>query len=69
MTIMLRESRQLARMSQEKAAEKLGVSSKTISNYECGKRFPNSKLLDAMADIYGVSVDQLLGRKPLIAKN
>ncbi len=69
MPLRLRECRQLAHMSQEKAAEVLGVSGRTISNYERGKRYPDSRVLNAMADLYGVSADQLMGRKPLVAND
>lgn len=40
-------------------AEKLGVSRKTIYNWENAGRIP-AAALDKMADIFGVSVDYLL---------
>ena len=45
-------------------AEKIGVSEKTISNWRCGRtEIPVSKLL-AMARLFGVTTDYLLGLKP-----
>lgn len=45
-------------------AEKLGVSEKTVSNWRCGKtEIPVSKLL-AMARLWNVTTDYLLGLKP-----
>lgn len=42
-------------------AERIGVSEKTVSNWRCGKtEIPVSKLL-AMARLFGVTTDYLLG--------
>ena len=69
MPIRLRESRQLAHMSQEEAAEALGVSRRAVGNWENGTNCPNSKTIRKMVELYGVSADQLLGLKPLVAKD
>ena len=42
-------------------AEKIGVSEKTVSNWRCGRsQIPVTKLL-AMAHLFGVTTDYLLG--------
>lgn len=43
-------------------AEKLGVVSPTLSAWERGSKNPTLENLEAMADLYDVSVDYLLGR-------
>lgn len=43
-------------------AEKLGVSVRQISYWECGQRECDLDMLLKIADLFGVSVDYLLGR-------
>lgn len=43
-------------------AEKLGVGQPTLSAWERGSKNPTLENLEAMADLYGVSIDYLLGR-------
>ncbi|HEY8435513.1 MAG TPA: helix-turn-helix transcriptional regulator [Haloplasmataceae bacterium] len=49
-------------MLQRELAEKLNVSRVAITQYENGKRLPEWDKLQKIADIFGVSVDYLLGR-------
>jgi len=53
----IRESRQL---SQETAAEKLGILRNVLSNIENGKREVKAEELTKFADLFGLSVDLLL---------
>ena len=48
--------------TQEELGKALGVTKVTISSYERGTRQPNPEMLSAIANIFGVSVDVLLGR-------
>lgn len=57
--IMLERKRQ--NLTQEELAEKLNISQKSISKYETGVRKPSFDTLTAMAKLFGVSVDYLLG--------
>ena len=43
-------------------AKRLGYSPSVISAYETGERTPSVQALIALADVYHVSVDYLLGR-------
>ena len=43
-------------------AEHLGVTVRTITNYENGSREPNIATIIALADYFGVTTDYLLGR-------
>lgn len=49
-------------LSQEELADKLGVSRQAVSKWECGESSPDTDNLIALADIYGISLDELLGK-------
>ena len=49
--------------TQEQAAEKLNVSSKAISRWECGNAMPDVMLLPEIARLYCVTVDELYKEK------
>ena len=49
--------------TQSEVASALGVSSVVYSRYETGKRQPSIDTLIQIADIFGVTVDYLLGRQ------
>lgn len=59
----LKELRTRAGMSQEKLSEKLGVSRQAITKWETDKGAPEMDNLMALSDLFGVSVDELLGRE------
>ena len=59
----LKELRTRAGMSQEKLAEKVGVSRQAITKWETDKGAPDMDNLMAISDLFGVSVDELLGRE------
>lgn len=48
-------------MKQQDIANKLGVSRSTYANYESGRRAPDIDTLIHLADIYGISLDELIG--------
>ena len=50
-------------------AEILGVSQQTISNYENSDIEPDIELLSRMADYFDTSIDYIVGRVDLRAKN
>ncbi len=50
-------------MTQETLAEMIGVSSQTISKWETSTTYPDVALLPVLADVFGVSIDVLYGRK------
>ena len=59
----LKEMRVRAGMSQEKLSEKVGVSRQAITKWETDKGAPDMDNLMALSDLFGVSVDELLGRE------
>lgn len=58
--VTLKTARELKKLSQEKAAELIGVSVDTLSNYERGKTFPDVKTLKRIEEVYEVSYNQLI---------
>ena len=46
-------------MTQEQAADRLGVSAQSISRWECGASLPDATLLPAIARLYAVTLDDL----------
>ena len=54
---MLREKKN---MTQLMLAEKLGVSDKTVSKWETGKGYPDITLLEPIAEVFQVSVTELI---------
>lgn len=58
----LRALRKLMGLTQKDAADRLELGQTTVANYENGTRVPDLKTISALADLYGVTVDYLLGR-------
>lgn len=58
----LRKLREERGMLQRELADKLNVSRVAVTQYEQGKRFPEWDTLQKIADLFGVSIDYLLGR-------
>ena len=58
----IKDLRIAAHLTQEELAAKMGVSKGAIGNYETGKRTPDPDTLSAIADIFNVDLDYLLGR-------
>ena len=62
----IKKSRTEAKITQEQAAEALGTSRQTISNWENEKSYPDIASVLKMSDLYGVSLDFLLkGEVPM----
>ncbi|KAA6449653.1 MULTISPECIES: helix-turn-helix domain-containing protein [Bacillus] len=65
----LKIARENKKWSQEKAAEKVGITKSVLSNYERDYRDPDTKTLKRLSDIYEVSTDYLLGKEEKEKKN
>lgn len=57
----LKDLRREMGLSQQALAEKLNASQQSICKYENGDIEPNIDMLKAMADLFGISVDYLIG--------
>ena len=53
--------RKLNHMSQDELADQIGVSRQTLSKYETGESLPDIERCKRLADVFGVTVDELLG--------
>ena len=51
-------------LTQEALAQRLGVTNQAVSKWEAGQSCPDIALLPALADIFGITLDQLFGREP-----
>ena len=58
----LRTLRKSRGLRQEKMAELCEIGLTTYRRYESGEREPTATVLWKMADVFGVSVDYLIGR-------
>ena len=60
----LRGLRAERRMTQVDVAENIKCSPNTVGNYEAGRLGMDIEIAWALADLYGVTLDELVGRKP-----
>lgn len=65
---IIKKARNDARLSQEQAAEMLGVSRQTVSNWENGRTYPDIISVIKMSDLYSVSLDCLLKEETSMKK-
>ena len=54
------ELRKYHALSQEELADKIGVSRQTLSKYETGESLPDIEKCKALADVFGITVDDLI---------
>lgn len=57
-----------ARLTQDDLAAFLGVTKASVSKWETGQSFPDIELLPKIATYFGVTVDDLIGYEPQMAK-
>jgi len=56
-------------LTQNALGLKLGISKQALSGYESGRRTPDAEMLIKMADLFEISVDELLDhKKPLCSE-
>ena len=65
----IRQLRENQKLTQAELAEKLGVSSKTVSKWETGKGLPDISLLQPLAQALGISVIELMNGQPIANNN
>lgn len=64
----LKELRQERKLTQEEFSRLTGISRSAIGMYESGKREPNFKTLELIADFFNVDMDYLLGKSDTTTK-
>ncbi len=63
MKLKIRELREEAELTQRELAQKLSTSQRNVSNWETGVSEPDLSTVVLLADIFGVSIDELFGRE------
>ncbi len=58
----LRTLREKRNLTQVQLAEKLNITSQSLSQYELNKRTPDIEMINKLADFFDVSIDYLFGR-------
>lgn len=61
----LKELRKKRKLTQADLAEVIGVSQVTMGRYETGEREMPYETLFQLADYFGVTIDEILGRTPM----
>ena len=54
------ENRKLKKITQSELAEKLGVTDRSVSNWETGKNMPDLSLFKPLCDILGITINELM---------
>ncbi len=57
---VIKELREKNKITQSRLAETLGVSDKAISKWETGKGYPDITLLEPIADVFHISITELI---------
>ena len=65
----IRQLRETRNLTQQELAQKIGVSSKTISKWETAKGLPDVSLLQPLAQALNISVIELMNGEHIINKN
>lgn len=65
----IRQLRESRRLTQAALAEKLGVSSKTVSRWETARGLPDISLLQPLAQALGISVIELMNGEHIANRN
>lgn len=65
----IRKLRREKNLTQEEIAAHLGISFQAISKWERGDGYPDITLLPALANYFGVSVDELIGMNEIAAED
>lgn len=65
----IKEQRKQAGLTQTQLAEKLAVSEKTVSKWECGNGFPDTAIMLPLCEVLKVSANELLSGKKIEEKD
>lgn len=65
----IKRLREMRNMTQSELADRIGVSSKTVSKWETAKGFPDISLLQPLAQALGISLIELMNGEHIINKN
>jgi len=54
-------------LTQEALAQKLGVTNQSVSKWESAQCYPDISLIPQLAEVFGISIDELFGKEPNIS--
>ena len=63
------ECRKKANLTQMQLAEKLNITDRAVSKWECGKAMPDSSIMLPLCDILGINVNELLSGEKISMDN
>ena len=63
--LCIKEQRKNKNLTQAELAEKLNVSEKTVSKWECGNGFPDTSIMLPLCEVLEISANELLSGKKL----
>ena len=63
------ERRKLIGLTQMQLSEKLNITDRAVSKWECGKAMPDSSIMLELCDILGISVNELLSGEKILMEN
>jgi transcriptional regulator with XRE-family HTH domain len=55
-------------LTQVELAEKLNATQKVVTSYENNRRTPTLEKLEKLSEIFGVSIDEIVGKKQIAVK-
>ena len=58
----IKELRKKRKLSQRELAERINVSQQTVGSWETGRSEPNSDMMLRLSELFGVTLDYLLGK-------
>jgi len=67
--IRITQLRMKANMIQEELADQLFVSRNLVSKWETGKRRPDYQMIEKIANIFGISTEEIIGKQELLFEN
>ncbi len=59
---ILREHRLARNLTLKEIENQTGINNANLSRWECGKVIPSINFCEQLADFYGISLDELVGR-------
>ena len=60
---ILRRKRENKGMTQEEMAKMLGISTQNVCSYEKGYKIPPFRVIEAAADFFDCTLDEMVGRR------
>ena len=59
---LLKKYRKKVDMTQREVADELRISLQAYKHYEAGRRVPSLEMASRIADVFGITIDELIGK-------